>query len=69
MGRVEKAVKEYEAFQKTTQRGGLFMRDAAEGHELNLKADGHVDLFGAIYDAMEAGFMIGYKCAKREGKA
>lgn len=62
-----KCVDEYE--QKFFGRGGrkasFYMTDLTGIVE---KSGGALNTYSLVFNALEAGFMVGYKCAKREDK-
>ena len=67
MHRAEKAITDYRRYIERTGRGGIYLDDLNDIYEMNRNTDsGQLDIFGAIGDAVEVGFMIGYRCAKRE---
>lgn len=77
MGRIANSIKQYrETFGiRNDNKGALFITDMEEvkrftQEALTSKGDTSPTmatyLFEIIFNAMEAGFMIGYRCAKRE---
>ncbi|SCW28283.1 hypothetical protein SAMN05660484_00233 [Eubacterium ruminantium] len=65
MGRnIDKTVKAYQEWKKkNANKGDFFCEDFKQIYELSKG-----NIFQAISYARESGFMIGYKCAKREEK-
>lgn len=67
MHRAEKAITDYRRYIERTGRGGIYFDDLNDIYEMNKNTNGgRLSIFGAIGDALEVGFMIGYRCAKRE---
>ena len=67
MHRVKNAIADYKRFIDKTGRGALYLDDIYDVYKMN-RCGEELDVAGCIGDAMEAGFMIGYRCAKREKK-
>ena len=69
MHRAEKAITDYRRYIERTGRGGIYFDDLNDIYEMNKNANGgQLSIFSAIGDALEVGFMIGYRCAKREAR-
>lgn len=69
MHRAEKAITDYRRYIERTGHGGIYLDDLNDIYEMNKNANGgRLSIFGAIGDALEVGFMIGYRCAKREAR-
>lgn len=75
--RVENAVKEYKHRFSSFDENGEYRRSSSRnGNKVafyyydiqNIKVMGKGDLFDAIGYALEAGFVIGYRCRQREEK-
>ena len=69
MHRAEKTITDYRRYIKRTGRGRIYFDDLNDIYEMNKNTNsGQLSIFGAIGDALEVGFMIGYRCAKREAR-
>ena len=47
-------------------RASFYMSDIRQIKESATRPDGRVDLFDAICDALEAGYMVGYKVGRND---
>ena len=70
--RVTKAQQDYQKrfYNRTDNKGAFYYEDICEIKEAAEKYGGgrHDTLSEAILAALEAGFMVGYRCAKREAR-
>ena len=69
---LEKSIEAYEKkFYNATgngNAGAFFASDLTQIKELSTDSGGVVRLYDAISYALEAGFMVGYRYGKKEGK-
>ena len=65
---LKKAVEDYNAKfgSMKNNKGAFFVNDYFQIREMSLENSEKDILLTAIDNALKAGFMIGYKCAKRE---
>ena len=68
--RVTKAIADYKKFTSRNKNcGSFYFYDMHLIHRRNLSEDcRRFDAAGAIFDALSAGFMIGYRCAQRKAR-
>lgn len=57
--RIDKAIKEYEKKFDGTARGNFYARDL---YEIEALTEG-MGIYDALYAALKAGFVIGYRCS------
>lgn len=62
--RIDKAIKEYEKKFKGTARGNFYARDL---YEIDALTEGQ-SRYGSLYEALKAGFVIGYQCSEMSTK-
>ena len=67
MQRITNAVYDYQQFIDRTGRGLFYASDLCQLRDMSLK-DGRVNIYDLMSNALSAGFMIGYRCAKREAR-
>ena len=66
---ITKALKEYERITKCATTGGAFYySDIEQVRDSAITPRGEVDIVLAIGNALEAGYAIGYRKAKREAR-
>ena len=67
---LEKSIEAYKKrfYNATGNAGAFFASDVEQIKDLATTEDGEVSLFDAIGNALEAGFMIGYRYAKNEAR-
>ena len=65
MRSMEKAIQEYHKRFSTT--GDFYFDDVRQIKEMSEK-DGRIDPYDLIFNALQAGFMIGYRTAERHCK-
>lgn len=68
--RIDRAIEDYSEFSKrkgkrASTKGAFYASDLDRIRDRNMTSEG-VNLYKVIVDALRAGFMIGYRCAKRE---
>lgn len=67
---LEKSIEAYEKkfYNATNNTGAFFTSDFYQIKELSTDSRGVAQLWDAIRYALEAGFMVGYRYGKKEGK-
>lgn len=64
---IPKAIEEYE---KLTRNGDqIYVSDIQQIKEIATNSEGKAELFAAIVTAMQAGYAIGYRTAKKKAAA
>ena len=67
MQRITNAVYDYQQFIDRTGRGAFRWNDLKQLMDMSSK-DGSVNVYDLMSNSLYAGFMIGYRCAKREAR-
>ena len=65
---LHKAIEEYKTkyYNRSDGKGAFYVTDVNQIKELSESRDTKETLYNAIGNALEAGFMIGYRTAKKE---